>query len=296
MWLALIFFLLLVVTIFYGALHRYFLYWELKKFPTVKPVLFYGNCKKLSKDYQLVDLMRDLYSTLKPKGPVAGVYIYIRKFVMITDLDLIKEITVKEFDNFSSKGFYSNKRDDPLSDNLHTSKGDQWKGIRRKLSPSFTSGKIKAMFDTLDEISDRLLHTIKHRTAKKMEVKNLMSRFTTDFIGSVCFGLECNTLKDENDEFYQNAFKSFSQVGSIKEMFKTCFPDLSRKLRIKVFEPKVSKFYMEVISGTYKKREDNPSLKRQDLLNSLIELYKTGEFDFSQVASNAVRVFCNIMI
>lgn len=85
-------------------------------------------------------------------GPVAGVYIFIQRQVFIMDLDLIKQILVKDFNIFTNRGIYHNEKDDPLSANLAAVENDEWKNLRQRITPTFTSGKLKTVI--VNEVND----------------------------------------------------------------------------------------------------------------------------------------------
>ena len=64
---------------------------------------------------------------------------------MIKDLDLVKEVMVKQFENFCDRppqpGLLRKKASAPRG--LLNARGAYWKKIRITLSPSFTSSKMK---------------------------------------------------------------------------------------------------------------------------------------------------------
>lgn len=62
-----------------------------------------------------------------------------------------------------------------------------------KLSPIFTSGKMKMMFETVDIIGDKLVDVLRQRlaTTDTLETREIAGNYTADVIGNVAFGIEC---------------------------------------------------------------------------------------------------------
>lgn len=84
-------------------------------------------------------VIKRIYDKFKETGSkYCGAYFCTRPIDIILDPDLMK---VKDFSSFTDRGLYSNQRDDPLSSNLATLDGDEWKKLRNKLTPIFASGK-----------------------------------------------------------------------------------------------------------------------------------------------------------
>lgn len=74
-----------------------------------------------------------------------------------------------------------------------TLNGAEWRERRVKLSPIFTSGKMKMMFDIVDNIADKFLSVMGEqlKTSKSIEMRSLSAKYTSDVIGNVAFGLDC---------------------------------------------------------------------------------------------------------
>ena len=73
---------------------------------------------------------------------------------MIRDLDLVKNVLIKDFNQFSNRYSYSDPHSDGVGANtLFFAKNPKWKNIRSKLTPVFASGKIKQMFPLVEEVS-----------------------------------------------------------------------------------------------------------------------------------------------
>lgn len=67
------------------------------------------------------------------------------------DLELVKHITVKDFNNFTDRGVFVNEEKEPITGHLFLIGGEKWRFLRNKLSPVFTSGKIKMMYHTISD-------------------------------------------------------------------------------------------------------------------------------------------------
>lgn len=58
---------------------------------------------------------------------------------------------MKDFNYFCNSGLYIDEKREPLSGYLFRLSGDRWRYMRSKLSPAFTIGKLKMMFETFGE-------------------------------------------------------------------------------------------------------------------------------------------------
>lgn len=119
----------------------------------------------------------DLYKSTK--GPVVGTYLTLRPALLIREAQLAHDVLVKDFASFHDRGVYVDEENDPISAGLFAMEGAKWKSLRAKLTPSFTSGKLKAMFETSDAVGDKLiahLDAIVPKTgSQELEMKSWMS-------------------------------------------------------------------------------------------------------------------------
>jgi cytochrome P450 family 6 len=63
--------------------------------------------------------------------------------------------------------------------------GQEWRDRRVKLSPIFTSGKMKMMFETVDTIADKLVEVLNAKlvNSESLDVRLWAAKFTADVIG-----------------------------------------------------------------------------------------------------------------
>ena len=159
---------------------------------------------------------------------------------------------------------------------------DRWRFLRNKLSPAFSSGKLKSMYFTVSSLGNNLVSAIEKKMIcdKSVEVKDIMTRFTIDVVSSVSFGMESNTLNDEHPELIQH-FREVFEIDSPNTLyffFLFAFPEVAKILKLRFFSKGVTEFFTNVICGNIKSREERNE-NRNDFLNMLIELKNKGSID-----------------
>lgn len=226
----------------------------------------------------LASRLSEIYYQYKGKSPAVGIYMSVAPSLLVIDPNLTKTIFVKDFAKFHDHGFYFNEKDDPISAHLFNLEGEKWKTFRTKLSPTFTSGKLKMMFSSIEQVGDRFISVVDDlaKNGKPIDAKDLSSRFTADVVGSTAFGLEINSLNGESDileisKKIANTFR-FSNLGLL---FKMTFKDLSRKLRLPLFDKDITGYFMNMLTDTVESRENN-GIIRNDFLQLLLQLKNKG--------------------
>ncbi|XP_063929823.1 probable cytochrome P450 6a23 [Zophobas morio] len=252
-------------------------YWSRKNIPQLPPEIPFGNMPNPFNNKQHICLnSKRCYDEMKAKGwKHGGIYTVLTPIYFVIDLDYIKNIMVKDFHHFVDRGAYCNEEADPLSAHLFSLAGQRWKNLRAKLTPTFTSGKMKMMFQTLVDCVPNLLTKLESDRVKKVpiDIKEILACFTTDIIGSCAFGLEFNSFKEEDSTFRYYGRKLFqgSKLRMLRLFLITSFPNLAKKLGVVVFPPDISNFFMKVVKETVDYREKN-NQTRKDFMQLLIDL------------------------
>ncbi|XP_073813531.1 probable cytochrome P450 6a21 [Musca autumnalis] len=269
--------ILLVLLVYIGhLLQRHFNYWHNLGIPCEPPNWFLGNLGGFTTTRSFVQIIREYYVKFQNSpGPFMGFYWMHKKAVFVMDPALIKQILIKDFHKFSDRGFFSNEDDDPLSGQLIKLSGNKWRNMRNKLSPAFTSGRMKVMFPLVIKLGYDLVRVVEERLANNsiVEVRDLVAFFTTDVIGTCAFGLDMNCMLTGDTEFLKMGHKALSEqrFGNLGFVVRFSFPDLCRRLHFKETLPEVEEYFMRIVKETVDYREQN-NIRRNDFMDMLIDL------------------------
>lgn len=153
--------------------------------------------------------------------------------------------------------------------------------MRAKLSPTFTSGKMKMMFGTvLDICKEMINHLNRNEKSVEIEMKDILARFTTDVIGNVAFGLDLNSMENPDSMFRKMGRKVFDTPPSrtLKILFLTTFRNLAKNFGFMISDQDVSDFFLSSIKETVEYREKN-DIKRNDFFSLLLQIKNHGKIN-----------------
>ena len=221
-------------------------------------------------------------------------YIPYRPALILRDPEIIKNILVKDFNIFYDRQVRSNDKTDPLSTNLFLLKGAPWKILRYKLTPVFTTFRIKKMFPLIQKCAsqfvDFLQNTVNHN--KPTEMKETAAKYATDVISTCAFGIESNSLSDPNAEFreFGRQIFDFTVYRSFEFMSMFMLPLAVKYLNMNFFSKNTTQFLRKAFWDTMTVREEK-KIKRDDFMDMLLQLKNTDKIEFDKNDEEAVD--CN---
>lgn len=157
---------------------------------------------------------------------------------------------------------FVDQENDPFIANLFVLEDGQWRNLRAKLTPTFTSRKIKIMFETIANCAIGLTDIMESavENTKPIDKKYILARLTTDIIASTAFGLECNSLKNPNTPFriYCKRNLENTALERFKRLLSIILPKQFLKIiKFKLAKPDVEKFFSKVVEDNVEYREKN---------------------------------------
>ncbi|CAH0717159.1 unnamed protein product, partial [Brenthis ino] len=268
--------LIIIALYFYGT--RNYSYWQKKGVKFEKPLIFFGsNLKPFIDNVSVSERFAALYREY-PNEKFVGFYEANNPAILIRDPELIKHVLINDFRHFHFRGLHPHKTViEPLLRNLFTADGDVWKLMRQKLTPTFSSGKLKAMFPLIVERTEKLAKIADSiaETQEEVDVRELMARYTTDFIGACGFGIDSAALNEENSDFRKLGKRIFTitKRDHLVSLMKRMAPETFKHLHF--FVPEVEHKTVSIVRQIMSQRNYKPS-GRNDFIDMLLELKQKG--------------------
>lgn len=170
---------------FIFCIYLYFLhaftYWKSRKVPQLDPSFPFGDmASAIFRKQNMGDKIKEIYDKMKPREcKYVGLYFFSRKAFLPLDPLLIKRILGPDFHYFDDRGIYYDEENDPISAHLFSLAGPKWKNLRTKLSPAFSPGKIKFMFETVLECGVKMVEVLEKiaKVQGDVEIKEILARY-----------------------------------------------------------------------------------------------------------------------
>lgn len=288
-----ILFVLLITTLIFlirSWYKNHYQYWIKRGFQSDGPNFPLDSLTGTGTKYHTAEKFDEFYQRFKGQQ-VVGLFFLFTPAIAVYDPKLIQSILVKDFAYFHDRYLYYNEKEDPLSANILSIEGQKWRDRRTKLTPVFTSGKMKMMFETLDNIGNKFVSgiTADLKKSNDLEISEWLARFTTDVIGNIAFGLDCNCLENPETDFRKYGRTIFSvetPIVALKWLFVNSFQTFSRKMGFMLNPKETSDFLLKIFRQTIDYRERN-NVVRNDFVQLLLQLKKSGAMDFNEMAAES---------
>ncbi|XP_014244761.1 cytochrome P450 6B1-like [Cimex lectularius] len=263
----------------YIRLKRKELYWKEKEVGFCKAEYFLSGLLQLIKNQPILETWYNQYKEF-PNHKFVAVENLNKTMLMARDPEFVKKIAINDFQYFVDHGEYKSDKGTLINLGLFSLTGNEWRGFRAKLSPTFTTGKLKSMFVEMEPCCDALLHNIgKTCENPDYDIRDDIMTYAMDVSASVIFGIELR-----NKELREKYKKTFSQLfdSSTIRLFiysiLSKFPRLTKMLNLKIVERKMEEFFKDIIKQTFEQRKAN-NTHRNDYVQLLLNLKESGNLE-----------------
>uniref|UniRef100_A0ABL0EJV1 Cytochrome n=2 Tax=Rhodnius prolixus TaxID=13249 RepID=A0ABL0EJV1_RHOPR len=256
-------------------------YWKDRGVPHTKPMLFFGNTLPLLLGTCPPGELYERMCKQFPNESYFGFFHSTNPELIIQDIELIKKILIKDFLHFVDRCAIVNEERDPLDSNLAVLCGTRWKTVRNRLSPIFSSGKLKEMFEIMIGCGEEMIKQLEAGSKVDVDFKEIFGCFALDAMGSCVFGLDVGNLANPDNEFRRIAKPKLEAnfQNRIKLMLRHN-PVVARFLNLSLNRPYLLKYFSNIVKDALKYRREN-GYTRNDFIQLIIELQNKGYVEVS---------------
>nr|XP_037847085.1 thromboxane-A synthase isoform X2 [Chlorocebus sabaeus] len=175
-----------------------------------KPSPFIGNLMFFRQGFWESQMeLRKLY------GPLCGYYLGRRMFIVISEPDMIKQVLVENFSNFTNR-MASGLEFKSVANSVLFLRDKRWEEVRGALMSAFSPEKLNEMTPLISQACDLLLAHLKRyaESGDAFDIQRCYCNYTTDVVASVAFGTPVDSQQAPEDPF----------VKHCKRFFEFCIP------------------------------------------------------------------------
>nr|QZM07471.1 cytochrome P450 monooxygenase CYP9EK1 [Lasioderma serricorne] len=270
--------ILLVIYFIYISFFKTCLQYQKLGIPYVSPwKAIHNTLSVFTSSKPVIDIVKEVYNGFPDARYFGGVN-FGKPSIYLRDIDLIKKITVKDFEHFADhSNFLAINPDEIFNKNLFSMKGAAWREMRATLSPAFTSAKMRNMFGFMNTCAQNFVNSFvkKNEDVIEVEMKDIVTKYTSDVIASVSFGVECNSVANPENEFYTMGTQLTNPSRNIfpKIILFAVAPALAKMFKMTVFPTQVTDFFRQIVQETIKIRQEK-NIFRPDMIHLLLEARK----------------------
>lgn len=279
--LALVLVVLVLLAVLAAASTLRFGTWRKKGVPYLAPVPLFGNAFRAALQRESIYRLLDRVYRQFPGQPYVGLYAGPSPVLVVKSVEAIKEMLVRDFNVFPNHKLSPNPHYDKMfSKFLFCMLDADWKETRIKMTPAFSSGRLKAMYPSVKAMGEDLVKNIEANRDKSgvLPVSNTCTRYGLDVIASCAFGIEAGALRTQDRSPYMAAVGEAFRFGAAEGLasFGLLFsPLLYNLLRWPLLSEWRCSLILDLLRQSSEVRERAP-LANKDIFDGLLQLKQSG--------------------
>lgn len=186
----------------------------------------------------------------------------------VADPEIIKAILVKDFHLWPNRVQYRTDNDF-FNNQLPMTTGEKWRRLRILLSPTFTTRKMKRIFQNTNSCIDNLVAHFKQIDQANVDIKKSFRMFTMDVVFTTAFGTKVNPYTDAKNPL----IRAVEDLQKPKQLlFSYLFPMFAKFFRIKTVSEDPLKCFIDVLDKIISQRQNQPNVTHNDFLQLLLDV------------------------
>ena len=208
----LLFFFLFILWLVYA--HYFRPYYIIKRaigLPGPPPEVYYGNCSEIAR---LGGYLKSTKKWIAQYGLTYTCFLGIKPMIVTEDLQIIKSVMAKHFDNFVNRSYTPGYANDKTPGLMHL-RGDDWRRVHRIVRPTFSTKKMRMMSPLIQDCCERLRNKMKavSDTDSIVDVHEWFGMFTTEIIFATAFSRDVSIQSGKEAPLIKAAACAFRSLS-----------------------------------------------------------------------------------
>uniref|UniRef100_A0A4D5RPE8 Putative cytochrome n=1 Tax=Ixodes scapularis TaxID=6945 RepID=A0A4D5RPE8_IXOSC len=271
-----------------------FSYFKSIGIPGPPPNLIWGNIREYHKN----GFYKALNEWCQTYGDIFGFYNGDVPTLVVKDLDMLEYVFVRNFKNFTDRGITmrTDEMHPSLGKAIINAKESQWRTLRGYASSGFSAAKLKRMMPHISEQAEVLIDILGEVSdlGRELPTFETFQALAMDNVGRTFFGLNSTFQHNVQDAFIAKALNVIPQMMTGPFHFIAhCTTSFGRIVKPLAWLNKLlGTFALENFSRDIAKiveqRRKNPSLRRNDVLQCLIDAEERPDDKTNKKSTNNV--------
>jgi cytochrome P450 len=165
---------------YYWTLKSSYEYFKRRNIPGPPPKLFFGHYLSI---WSTLLYSRQIPEWTREYGPIYGIFQGTRPIYVVSDVDFLQEVYIKQFSIFHSRSNNILARMlKTISSSLGTAQANEWRRQRHVINPTFTTIKLKMMIPLIHKCIYSMMKKIDENKHNEFNIFTLYKRLTMDVI------------------------------------------------------------------------------------------------------------------
>ncbi|CAH1961429.1 unnamed protein product [Acanthoscelides obtectus] len=249
----------------------------------VKPKPIVGNVGRVMLLQENTgNILKEIYDSTD--APYYGMFFFHVPYLVLKSPQLIKEVLVKEFGHFMNRTWAQAKHDEIQKNMMFFQHGEEWKLTRAKVSPVFTSGKLKGMFYILKDNGELLVDFLR-KNADNVDLEKMTMRYVLNGISRCFFGINPHCLEDGVKSEFLDIIQEGSRPSTLDALRMFCFLYHHKMVdffKLNMFNKKMVDYCANTFNDVLKTREEarrSNNMRVNDMADIIIDLKYDEEFN-----------------
>jgi len=175
---------IVLFTLYLWTINKRYNHFKHRNIPTPPHQFFYGHYKEL---WSTNAFSKQLQQWTRQYGSIYGLYEGTRPMYVVSDVDFLQEVYIKQFSSFHSRSMPRLMQGNNNSTKVHLFRatGAKWRRQRHVINPTFSTAKLKLMSPLVNRSIQSMLNKTSETTSndnQEINIYTLYKRMTMDVI------------------------------------------------------------------------------------------------------------------